>query len=155
MKRIFTIALVLLLTVALLTGCGKKTEEAAPAAETAAPAAEEAAPAATLSADVVRLESIDLDPATNGLILSVTPGKVEGTEADYQLNFGDTEKHPLAADAMIDFPMADDLTKSVTLMPEELTSEFLAFVEEFGDKPLFTMTLEGDAIKSLQYFYLP
>lgn len=148
MKRTLTIALALLLTVALLTGCGKKA--AAPAE--AAPAEEAVA---TISADIVRLESIDLDTATNGLVLTVTKGKVEGPEDAYEITYGDSETHALATDAAIDFPMAEDLTKSVTITPDELTSEFLAYVEEFDDKPLFTMELDGETIKTLQYFYLP
>lgn len=150
MKRILIICLCCLLALGLLAGCKKaKTPE-----EDAAQAAEDTAmPVETT--DIVRLESIDYDEAAKGLVLQLTKGTITGYDTDYELTYGESVKLPLAADATIDFPMADDLTKSVTITGDELTDEFLAFVEQFDDKPIFTMTQEGDAVKQLTYFYLP
>lgn len=150
MKRILIVILCCLLVAALAVGCKKN---AAPEAGGTAEAGTDAPAAETT--DIVRLESIDYDEATKGLVLSLTKGTITGADEDYEIAYGDTVNLPLAADAVIDFPMADDLTKSVTITPDELTAEFLAFVEQFDDKPLFTMEQEGDAVKTLSYMYLP
>lgn len=151
MKRILIVILCCLLVAALAVGCKKNAaapeEGGADEAGTSAPAAE--------TTDIVRLESIDYDEATKGLVLSLTKGTITGADTEYEIAYGDTVQMPLSADAVIEFPMADDLTKSVTITPDELTAEFLAFVEQFDDKPLFTMAQDGDAVKTLTYMYLP
>lgn len=151
MKRILTICLVLLMIAALAAGCKKN----APAPEAGGTADAGTDAPAVETTDIVRLESIDYDEATKGLVLNLTKGTITGTDTEYEIAYGESVNLPLAADAAIEFPMADDLTKTVTITADELTGEFLAFVEEFDDKPLFTMEQEGDAVKTLTYMYLP
>ena len=155
MKKLLVILLSCLMVAALFAGCKPKTETPEAGGESGA----EGAAAVPDATDIVRLESIDYDEATGGLILSLTKGSFvpSTTEEEYEYNitYGDTVTMPLSKDATIDFPMAEDLAKSVTITAEELTEEFLAFVKEFNDKPLFTITQEGDAVKTMTYFYLP
>lgn len=150
MKRFLIVCLCCLLALTLAFGCKKK---AAPTEETATPGEEAAA--VIEPTDIVRLESIDYDEATKGLLLNLTKGTLAGVDTEYTITYGDSVTLPLAADAKIDFPMTDDLTKTVTITADELTEEYLAFVEEFDDKPLFTMTQADDAVASLAYVYLP
>ncbi len=158
MKRILWILIACCLIGALAAGCGAKTEKPEQAGEEpATEAGEQAAPVE--ATDIVRLESIDFDEATKGLTLNLTKGTYtpSSTEEEYEytITYGETVTMPLRPDATIDFPMVDDLTKAVTITADELTSEFLAYVQEFEDKPLFIAEMDGDAVKKLTYFYLP
>lgn len=159
MKRTLWICLICCLVAALMIGCGAKTTQPEASAE-ATPAAEGEAAAPANTTDIVRLESIDYDEATKGLKLSLTKGvyapAADGEEEyEYTITYGETVTAQLAPDATIDFPMVDDLARAVTITADELTGEFVAYMEQMDDKPLFTMEQDGDVVKTLTYFYLP
>ncbi len=161
MKKIGSLLLAVCLLALCLGGCGTAPQQEAPAEATVEPAAVTPEVVVyTEPVEVLRLDSIDMDPDTQTLLLNVTPVTYEfgeGTEAerDVETSEGEPKQLTFAEGASIDFPMLDNLAQTVTLLPEELTQEYLAFVGELDEKPEFVAEMEGDAVKRLTYFYQP
>lgn len=166
MKKMSILCLALCLGAALWSvGCTQQTEQppTAEAQATAAPAAEETtAPVVyTEPITVLRLDSIDYNQEKDTYLLNVTPLEYQfeadtvESEQDVQVKEGEPKQYTLSKDAVIDFPMIEDLAKTVTLLPGELAEEYNAFVTKFDDKPLFIAEMSDQAITRLTYFYQP
>lgn len=163
MKKIVAICLAVCLLTLGMVGCTQQPVAAEPEATPSAtpvPTTEVVVPEE--ETDIVRLESIDFkkksddDPGT--LLINVTHltfipnGELD---TDYELKEGESEQLAMSKDAVIDFPMVDNLTQTVTITLDELTGEYLAYVEALENKPLFTMQKSGEEVTRLVHFYLP
>ncbi len=164
MKRISIICLALCLTAMFLPGCANQPQQQPEATtETEATPTAEATPAAVLYTEPVnalRLDSIDYDQEKNEYQLNVTPieytfaAEKEGKQT-YTTKENEPKKLVLDKDAVVDFPMLDNAAQTVTLLPGELTEEYLAYVETYDEKPLFIAEESGDTVTRLTHFYLP
>ena len=164
MKKTGIICLALCLTALLLFGCGNQAQQGQAAEATPEGSADlEQTPEVvvyTEPVEVLRLDSIDMDLETQRLLLNITPvtykfeDAAEG-EQEVETQEGEPKQLILSEEAVIDFPLLDNLAQTVTLLPGELTQEYLAFVQEMDEKPEFIAEMEGDVVNRLTYFYLP
>lgn len=167
MKKWMILFLICVLCAGMLTACTVAPEVAAPEATPAA-AEETKAPQTVQTAEAA--DGMDMLGVT--AIVSNTDGVVvikavktkltitTATESEpetYTREEGDTVELTLKKDAVIDFPMVDDLVNTVTITGEEFDGEFRALIEQLGSETpiLFTYEMEGDQVSKMQYVYLP
>ena len=164
MKRISIICLALCLTAMFLLGCGPQTQQPPEAtAETDGTPAAEATPEPVIYTEPVnalRLDSIDYDQEKDAYLLNVTPiaytfGEAENSVQSHTAKEGESKQLVLGKDAVVDFPLLDNLAQTVTLLPGELAEEYLAYVEKYDEKPLFIAEESGNTVTRLTHFYLP
>lgn len=123
MKRI----IIVLLSVLLLCGCTAKTENVP-------------TPLDADAEQVIRLESVD------GLNIEATDMMGEA------LTEGEKKVYPMIKEAVIEFPMADDMTQTVAITAEELTQELEDFRKTNNDDLLFLAMLNEGRIIGLAYY---
>ncbi len=126
MKKI----LIPFLCVLLLCGCAGKAPEAP--AEAEKPVAD--------SEQVIRLEGVD------GLTIEATDMMGE------TLSEGEKKSYTMIEEAVIEFPMADDLTQTVAITAAELAQELADFRKVSSNDLLFLAMLNQGQIIGLAYY---
>lgn len=165
MKKWMILILICLTSAILATACTAAPQAAAPEATPEMTPEAGAGQEETVATDTTELLGVTaIVSNTDGVVVikavkttyvPMLPGEDE--VESYDLEEGDTVELTLKKDAVIDFPMSDDLVKTVTITGEEFDAEYRDFVAALGSENpiLFTYEMEGDQVSAMQYFYLP
>ena len=159
MKKVWIIAFSVMLALSMAACSQKETAPAADETNTQEPVVVDYE-LPTEKTAVVSVDSIDYDEANQQVLLNIThmtfqPGEAGAEETGYSIEGGESEQIALSKDAKIEFPILEEPAKTVSLMADEFSDEFLNYKKSVDTDLLFTMTEENGQATALIFFYLP